>query len=129
MKTDSIPAALNPLTKRFIGCVIEVHRQLGPGLRKSTCEAALAIELEPAGIRFTRQAIHPATYKGREIAAHRLDLLVEEAIVVELKSVERHDPLFEARLLTYLRISGKRDGLLMNFNPRLLEDGIKRMTL
>jgi GxxExxY protein len=129
MINDSIPAQLNELTERIIGCAIEVHRQLGPGLLEATYEAALAIEFEMAGLRFLRQAIFPVMYKGRQIADHRLDLLVEDAVVVELKSVERHDALFEAQLLTYLKISGRRLGLRINFNSRLLKDGLKRMVL
>lgn len=129
MGHDAIPEELNKLTEKIIGCAIEVHRQLGPGLLESTYEAALAIELELAGLRFIRQAIFPVTYKDRPIGEHRLDLVVEHAVVIELKSVERHDPLFEAQLLTHLRIAGKRLGLLINFNTRLLKDGIKRMVL
>jgi GxxExxY protein len=124
---DAIPAELNRLTERIIGCAIEVHRQLRPGLLESTYEAALAIEFELAGLRFSRQVICPVLDKGRQIAEHRLDLVVEDAVVVELKSVERHEPLFEAQLLTCLKISGKRIGLLINFNSRLLRDGIRRL--
>lgn len=129
MEHDAIPEELNKLTEKIIGCAIEVHRQLGPGLLESTYEAALAIELDLAGLRFLRQPVFPVTYKHRPIGEHRLDLVVEDAVVVELKSVERHDPLFEAQLLTYLRIAGKRLGLLTNFNTRLLKDGIKRRVL
>jgi GxxExxY protein len=117
---------INKLTEKIIGCAIEVHRQLGPGLLESTYEAALAIELESAGLHFGRQLKYPVLYKGREIGEYRLDLLVENEVVVEIKSVERFDPIFEAQLLTYLRVTGKRVGLLINFNSRLLRDGIKR---
>lgn len=129
MEHDAIPEELNKLTEKFLGCAIELHRQLGPGLLESTYEATLAIEFELAGLRFIRQAIFPATSKDRPIGEHRLDLVVEDAVGVELKSVERHDPLFEAQLLTDLRIAGKRLGLLINFNTRLLKDGIKRRVL
>lgn len=120
---------INKLTERIIGCAIEVHRQLGPGLLESTYEAALAIELEDAGIQFERQLIYPVIYKGRKVGDYRLDLLVAKQVVVEIKSVERFDPVFEAQVLTYLRITGARVGLLINFNSRLVHEGIKRFVL
>jgi GxxExxY protein len=117
---------INKLTEKIIGFAIEVHRQLGPCLLESTYEAALAVEMENGGLHFDRQLKYPVLYKGREIGEYRLDLLVEKEVVVEIKSVERFDPIFEAQLLTYLRVTGKRVGLLINFNSRLLRDGIKR---
>jgi len=119
-------ANINALTEKIIGCAIEVHRQLGPGLLEGTYEAALAIELEIAGIHFERQLIFPVVYKGRKIGEYRLDFLVDKQVVVEIKSVERFDPVFEAQVLTYLRVTGARVGLLINFNSRLLQEGIKR---
>ena len=119
----------DPLTERIIGCAIEVHRVLGPGLLEASYEAALAIEFETANLRFQRQLIVPVFYKGRPIGDHRLDFVVEDTVIVELKSVERFDPIFEAQVLTYLRLSGKRRALLINFNSRLLKDGIKRFVL
>ncbi len=119
-------ADINALTEKIIGCAIEVHRQLGPGLLEGTYEAALAIELESAGVCFERQIIFPVIYKGRKIGEYRLDLLVDKQVVVEIKSVERFDPVFEAQVLTYLRVTGARVGLLVNFNSRLLHEGIKR---
>jgi len=123
------PEVQDPLTEKIIGCAIEVHRVLGPGLLEATYEAALAIEFEAAKMAFQRQVIIPLTYKGKSIGEHRLDFLVENAVVLELKSVERFDPIFEAQVLTYLRVSGKNRGLLMNFNSRLLKDGLKRYRL
>ena len=120
---------INRLTERIIGCAIEVHRQLGPGLLEGTYEVALCIELTDAGLRHERQLAVPVVYKGREIGEYRLDLLVEDVVIVEIKSVERHDPVFEAQLLTYLRVTGKRVGLLINFNNRMLRTGIKRLIL
>jgi len=117
---------INKLTERIIGCAIEVHRQLGPGLLESTYEAALAIELECAGLHFARQIIVPVVYKNRTIGEYRVDLVVENSVIVEIKSVERFDPVFEAQILTYLKVTGKRVGLLINFNSRLVHDGIKR---
>lgn len=96
---------------------------------ESTYEAAMGIELEEAGLKYQRQVTCPAVYKGRAIGEYRIDLIVEDAVVVEIKSVERHDPVFEAQILTYLRITGKKIGLLVNFNSRLLKDGLKRYIL
>jgi len=117
----------NKLTKRIIGCAIEVHRELGPGLLESAYKAALAIELDCAGLSFQRQLKYPVFYKGKEVGEYRLDLVVENAVVVEVKSVDKFDPIFQAQLLTYLRVTDKRAGLLINFNSRLLRDGIKRI--
>ena len=122
-------AALKQLTERIIGCAIEVHRQLGPGLLEQTYEAALCIELQNAGVAFVRQPIFPVIYKGQPIGEYRLDLIVADAVVVEIKSVERFDPIFEAQVLSYLRITGKQVGLLINFKSRLLRDGLKRYVL
>ena len=119
----------DPLTERIIGCAIEVHRGLGPGLLEATYEAALAVEFELQGLRFQRQVGFPAIYKGREVGEYRLDFLVEDAVVLEIKSVERLDPVFDAQVLTYLRATGKKVGLLINFNSRLLTAGVKRFVL
>ena len=123
------PEEKDALTERIIGAAIEVHRVIGPGLLESTYEAALAIEMTSAGLTFQRQLIVPVAYKGQPIGEHRLDFLVEDSVILELKSVERFDPLFEAQVLTYLRLTGKKRGLLLNFNSRLLKDGIRRFVL
>jgi len=123
------PDSQDPLTHRIIGCALEVHRNLGPGLLESIYESALATELEAAAVRFERQVIVPVRYKGKAIGDLRLDLLVEDAVVVEIKTVERHDPLFEAQVLSYLKLTGKHVGLLINFNSKLLKEGIKRFAL
>ncbi len=120
---------LNNLTEKIIGCAIEVHRHLGPGLLESTYEAAMGIELEITGLRYQSQLACPVVYKGRTIGQYRLDLMVEDAVVVEVKSVERFDPLFEAQILAYLKVTGKKVGLLINFNSRLLKGGLKRFVL
>ena len=117
------------LTERIIGCAIAVHRELGPGLLEATYEEALCIELEQAGLSFGRQLPIPVNYKGRRIGEYRLDLLVEDRVVVEIKSVEHLQPVFEAQLLTYLKVTGKKTGLLLNFNSKLLKDGVKRLVL
>ncbi len=119
----------DPLTEKIIGCAIEVHRMLGPGLLEATYEAALCVELELTGLSFQRQSVVPVTYKNRPVGDYRLDLIVENSVVIEIKSVDRFDPVFEAQLLTYLKITGIKRGLLLNFNSRLLKDGIKRMVL
>lgn len=119
----------DPLTEKIIGCAIEVHRVLGLGLLEATYEGALRVELELAGLSFQRQSAVPVTYKNRPVGDCRLDLIVENSVVIEIKSVDRFDPVFEAQLLTYLKITGIKHGLLLNFNSRLLKDGIKRMVL
>jgi GxxExxY protein len=120
---------VNRLTEQIIGCAIEVHRHLGPGLLEGTYESALCLELADAGLRCERQVCVPVVYKGRIIGDYRLDLVVEGTVIVEIKSVERHDPVFEAQLLTYLRVTGKHVGLLINFNTRMLKDGVRRLVL
>jgi len=119
----------DPLTEKIIGCAIEVHRVLGLGLLEATYEGALRVELELAGLSFQRQSAVPVTYKSRPVGDCRLDLIVENSVVIEIKSVDRFDPVFEAQLLSYLKITGIKHGLLLNFNSRLLKDGIKRMVL
>jgi GxxExxY protein len=118
--------ATKRLTERIIGCAIEVHRQLGPGLLEGTYEAAMCIELAAAGLNYVKQPIFPVVYKEQVIGEYRLDLIVEDTIVIEIKSVERFDPIFEAQVLTYLKVTGKSVGLLINFNSRLVKDGIRR---
>jgi len=120
---------INQITEKIIGCAIEVHRTLGPGLLEATYEGALCIEFTDAGMKFQRQMPFPIMYKGRNLGQYRLDLLVDEQVIVEIKSVERFDSVFEAQVLTYLRVTGKRIGLLINFNSRLLRDGVKRFAL
>jgi GxxExxY protein len=98
----------NAITERIIKCAIEVHRQLGPGLLEGVYEEALAIECELDGLRVARQVIIPIDYKGRTIGEYRIDLLIENMVIVEVKSVERYDPVFEAQILTYLKVTGKK---------------------
>lgn len=119
----------NLLTQKIIGYAIEVHRQLGAGLLESLYEEALIVEFELQGLRFQQQLDLPVDYKGKSIGKYRLDLLVEDTVIIEIKSVERHDAIFEAQLLTYMKLTGKKIGLLINFNSKLLKDGIKRFVL
>jgi GxxExxY protein len=123
------PEQKDPLTEKIIGCAIEVHRTLGPGLLESTYESALCVEMQLAGLKFERQLTIPITYKNQPVGDYRLDLLVEKSVIVEIKSVDRFDPIFEAQLLAYLKITGIKRGLLLNFNSRLLKDSIKRLVL
>jgi GxxExxY protein len=117
------------VTDQIIACAIEVHRHLGPGLLESVYESAMCLELKSAGLTFRRQAGIPVIYKGELIAEHRPDLVVSDLVVVEIKSVERFNPVFMAQMLTYLQITGLRVGLILNFNRAVLRDGIKRVML
>ena len=118
------------LTDAIIGAAIEVHTHLGPGLLESAYEECLCEELRSRGIHFQSQRPLPLEYKGKKLdCGYRLDLVVEDRVIVEIKSVDGLAPIHEAQLLTYLRLSGKRVGLLINFNVPLLKDGIKRMVL
>ncbi len=117
------------LTQRIIGCAIEVHQVLGPGLLESVYESAMAMELEFQKMGFRQQVLVPIQYRGRLIGEHRIDLIVENTVVVELKSVERFDRVFEAQILTYLRLTNLKTGLLINFNSRMLHEGVKRFVL
>jgi GxxExxY protein len=118
----------NVLTDRIIGCAIEVHRHLGPGLLESVYEECLCYELSQLGLRFERQVHLPVTYKGIKLdCGHILDLVVENAVVVELKSIEDLAPVHHAQLLTYLKSSNKKVGLLINFNVPILKNGLKRV--
>ncbi len=120
---------INAVTQRIIGCAIEVHRVLGPGLLETMYEAAMCIEFDDAGVTYDRQTRLPAYYKGRLLGEYRVDLVVENLVLVEIKAIDRFNPIFEAQLLTYLRLTGKRIGLLINFNSRLVKDGVKRLIL
>jgi GxxExxY protein len=118
---------LNELSERVIGAAIEVHRELGPGLLESTYEASLMHELQLQGFSVSRQLMLPIKYKDLELdEAYRIDLLVENSIVIELKTVDQLLPIHSAQLLTYLRMSGNHLGLLINFQTVRLVDGIKR---
>ena len=119
----------DPLTERIIACGMTVHRVLGPGLVEGTYEAAFCIELADAGLSYTRQLHVPIYYKGHLIGEYRPDLIVEDTVVVEIKSVERLIGLHQAQLLAYMRILRKSTGLLLNFNGEVLRTGIKRLAI
>jgi GxxExxY protein len=120
---------LNKITEKIIGCAIEVHRNLGPGLLESIYESALCYEFDENNIEYARQFSVPVIYKGHVLGEYRLDVLVENEVIVELKAVDRIEPVFEAQLLSYLRVTGKKLGLLINFNVPVLKKGIKRVIL
>jgi len=120
---------INKITERIIGCGIEVHRHLGPGMLESVYSGAMCVEMTSAGLKFRQEVVLPVMYKGVEVGKQRIDLLVEDEVIVELKSVEEMNVLFEAQLLGYLKMSGKRVGLLMNFNATTMRDGIKRLAV
>jgi len=117
------------LTGKIIGCAIEVHRSLGPGLLEAPYVAALAIELAHNKLNFERQRTVPLVYRGASIGDYKIDLIVESRVVVEIKSALRDEAVFSAQVLTYLRITQLRVGLLLNFNKGVLKDGIKRFVL
>jgi len=117
------------ITDEIIGCAIEVHKQLGPGLLEFVYESAMCIELAAAGISFTRQVGIPLYYKDTLISEHRPDLVVANRVIVEIKSVERFDPIHTAQMLTYLRVAGLKTGLVLNFNSALLKQGVRRVLL
>jgi len=118
----------NECSKSIIGAAIEVHRILGVGLLESAYERAMAVELEQRGIQVAKQTLLPVTYKGIELdEAYRLDLLVENLVVVEIKAVVAFAPVHTAQLLTYLRLANKRLGLLLNFHSESMRSGIRRV--
>lgn len=118
------------LSKTIYDCAFEVHKHLGPGLLESAYEACLEKELQEAGIDVERQKSIPVSYKGVQLeAGYRLDLFVDQKVIVELKSVDAIHPLHTAQLMTYLKLAKCRLGFLINFNVMLLKDGIKRYVL
>lgn len=118
---------INEITKTIIGCAIKLHKSLGPGLLESAYEECLAYDLEEAGLSVVRQKAVPIEYEGVKLdLGYRMDMLVENLIVVELKAVDAIIPVHEAQVLTYLKFSGKEVGLLINFNVVLFKQGIKR---
>jgi len=118
------------LSKKVIGCAIEVHRNLGPGLLESAYEKCLAYELECNGIPYAVQTPVPVKYKGIQLdCSYRIDLLVHDKLIVELKSVDRLLNVHQAQLLTYMKLADVSTGLLINFNVQILKDGLKRVVL
>jgi len=118
------------LTREILAAATEVHKELGPGLLESAYEECLCHEFSLRRLAFQRQVALPVAYKGVKLdCGYKLDIVVEGKVVLELKSVEQVSPLHKAQLLTYMRLSGKKVGLLMNFNTPLMKDGVVRMVL
>ena len=126
--TTASASDLNGVTHGIIAAAIEVHRHLGPGLLESAYQECVCYELSRMGLAFTREVHLPLSYKGLQLdCSYRIDLLVEDAVLVELKSIEQILPIHSAQLLTYLRASHKPIGLLINFNVLVLKHGIRRV--
>ena len=118
------------ISNKVIGCAIEVHRSLGPGLLESTYEQCLAREMDLSGMAFKLQSPLPVEYKGIKLdCGYRVDMLIEDKLIVELKSVEKTLPIHEAQILTYMKLANIQVGLLINFNVERLKEGIKRFVL
>ena len=121
---------INSLTEKIIGAAITVHKELGPGLLESVYQTYLFDELELLNVKVRKEVALPVMYRNRIVSedGFRLDLLVEDAVIIELKSVERIQPVHAKQLLTYLRLANKPLGLLINFNESMLKDGITRVS-
>lgn len=126
----SEPNHLDPIGRVVVDAAFRVHRELGPGLLESVYERCLAYEIEKRGHKVTRQVPVPIHYDGVPLDAElRLDLLIDDVVIIEVKAVERELPVFRAQLLTYMKLTGIRLGFLMNFNVPLIKDGIRRLAL
>ena len=126
--TDPERERLDLLTEKIIGFGIDVHRALGPGLLESAYEECLCYELSEAGVGFTRQTHLPVAYKNVKLdCGYRMDILVDESVIVEVKTVTQLIPIHTAQLLSYLKMSGMRVGLLLNFHVPVLKTGLKRI--
>jgi GxxExxY protein len=127
---EPIPATTEAVAKHVVDAAFAVHKNLGPGLLESVYETCVCHELAKRGVPCARQVAVPVVYDGLMLdAGLRLELLVADCLIVELKAVEKLNPLFEAQLLTYLKLTGRRLGLLVNFNVPLIKDGIRRIVL
>jgi GxxExxY protein len=124
---SSLSPELEKLIRRTIGVSLDVHRELGSGMSEGVYAAALRLELTARGIAFESEKLLPVRYRGQLIGHHRVDLFVDARLVVEVKSVESLHPVHVAQVVTYLRLTGARAGLLVNFNVPLLKQGIKRI--
>ena len=120
---------LEDLIHRIIGCCITVHRALGPGLLESIYSRAVCIELDAQRIQYEREKLIPVRYRDQVLCSHRVDIVVEKQLVLEIKAVERLHPVHHAQLLAYLRIANLPVGLLMNFNVAVLKEGLERIVL
>jgi GxxExxY protein len=126
-ETAEMTQNVNEITEKIIGAAISVHKQLGPGLMESAYEACIAYELGEKNLMFERQKAFPIVYRGVQLdCGYRIDLIVENQVIVELKAVERLEPIHEAQMLSYLKLSGCKVGLLINFNVKVIKQGIHR---
>jgi GxxExxY protein len=127
-RREDSQADIDALTRQIIGFAIDVHRHLGPGLLESAYEVCLCHDLAQAGLRFARQVVLPVQYRGIQLeCGYRMDLVVADSVIVEIKAVQKLLPIHEAQLLTYLQLSGLTAGLLLNFNTSVLKDGLRRV--
>jgi GxxExxY protein len=126
---EPIPAETEVVANQIIGAGIEVHRTLGPGFLETIYQQALCLELDARGVRFERERAVAVHYRGRAIPGQRVDLIVENVVLVELKATTRTDPVLEAKVISYLRTTRLRLGLVLNFNCRTLKEGIKRIVV
>jgi len=122
-----LPPDLEDLVQRTIGALLDVHRELGSGMSESVYAAAVRLELQARGVPFESEKTAPVRYKGHLIGHHRIDLLVDRRLVVEIKSVDCIHPVHVAQVVSYLRVTGARIGLLVNFNVPVLKQGIRRV--
>lgn len=130
MVNQTIASDVEKVGKAVLDAAFKVHTALGPGLLESVYETTLTYEIRKSGLAVANQLPVPIVYDGQNLdAGFRLDLLVEDCVIVELKAVEKMNPVYEAQIMTYLRLSGKRLGYLMNFNVKHLKDGIKRFVM
>jgi GxxExxY protein len=124
-----LPERVERTVETAIGCAIEVHRRLGPGFLEGVYHDAMAIELEVSGLLARREVPVVLSYRDRPLREHRLDLVVEDCVILELKAVERLERIHRAQVISYLRASGLRVGLLINFNTEQLKSGLRRIVL
>jgi GxxExxY protein len=127
--SSSLPADLEDLIRQTIGSCIVVHRELGPGLLEKVYPRAIALELKSRNIPYSTEKAIPGRYRGTLICHQRIDLMIDNRLVLEVKSVERLGPIHVAQVINYLRVTGTRAGLLINFNVPILKQGIRRIVL
>ncbi|MGA2823320.1 MAG: GxxExxY protein [Bacteroidales bacterium] len=121
---------INEITRKIIGCAIEVHKHLGPGLLESAYTECMIFELQNSGLRVETQKPVPVIYKEKKLDyGYRIDILVEDTVLIELKSINAFNPVHEAQILTYMKFAGKKIGLLINFNVTMLRNGLRRYRL
>ena len=126
---SSLPEEFETLIRHTIGCCIHVHRALGPGLLEGIYSRAVGLELRAAGITFERERAYPVLYRGQRLCEQRLDFVVDDRLVREIKAVDYLVPIHHSQILSYMRVAHLRAGLLMNFNVAILRDGIRRKVL